>query len=140
MNELEDKLKAAVLAAALTEEKMVASDRSGAAKADADAAPAGFMGALDGSNKSLSGHVAPAMRRGNAPVKVLRWAAPAIAAAAAALILLIPARPEDTFKDPMLAYAEVEKAFSLMSEKIERGSEIASKAEEPIEMINAVFK
>lgn len=103
MNELEDKLKAAVLAAALTgrEDKI--------------------------SGKKETG-------------KALKWVIPAVAAAVAAALVLIPGRPKDTFDDPVLAYAEVEKAFAYMSEKIETGSEIASKAEESVELIKTVFK
>jgi len=49
------------------------------------------------------------------------WSSLAAAAAAAALIALSGPRnqePEDTFDDPRLAYAEVEKVFELISDKM----------------------
>lgn len=103
MNDLEEKLKAAVLASAVTE------------------------------NEGLK------VREGGAR-RALKWTAPAVAAAAAAALLLLPDSPKDTFDDPALAYAEVEKAFAYMSQKIEEGTDIAAKAEEPVEMLRTVFK
>ena len=62
---------------------------------------------------------------------------PAIAAAAAlALVLVLPGRPKDTFSDPLMAYAELEKTFSYMSSKMERGLQIASEAGPVIEKTN----
>lgn len=64
-------------------------------------------------------------------------ALPSIAAAAAlALVLVLPGRPKDTFSDPLMAYAELEKTFSYMSSKMERGLEIASEAGPIIEKTN----
>lgn len=52
----------------------------------------------------------------------------AICAACMSLILLIPSQPKDTFSDPELAYAEMEKTFSYISSKVDRGMEIASES------------
>lgn len=57
--------------------------------------------------------------------------------AAASLALLIGAgigisdystRPKDTFTDPYEAYAELEKAFDLISNKVEKGAGLAQSA------------
>ena len=105
MNGLEDKLKAAVLAAALTEQ------------------------------------AEPQSRNKVAGGGAFRWVFPALAAAAAAAaVVLLPVRPEDTFDDPQLAYAEVEKAFAYMTRVIGEGSDIASRAGAPVEVLKDVFK
>ncbi|MDD5950978.1 MAG: hypothetical protein PUC53_03765 [Bacteroidales bacterium] len=61
------------------------------------------------------------------------------AAASIALILGVGLRmmslnttPQDTFTDPALAYAELERAFSLMSDKIETGASMAHNANSSI--------
>lgn len=101
MTNLEDKLKATVLAAQLQE------------------------------NKAHEARVAR---------KVAAWMVPAVAAACLALFIAFPSQPKDTFEDPALAYAELEKTFALISEKIDKGASIAMKAEEPIETIKTVFE
>ena len=60
----------------------------------------------------------------------VRWIAPAaVAAAAAAAIIFLPQRgPKDSFDDPLLAYAEVEKAFQTISDKMTAGVDIAREA------------
>ena len=73
-------------------------------------------------------------------IPTIKWAVPVAAAIAIALIVIRPKDPKDTFTDPQLAYAEVEKAFAYISNQIEKGSEIAAKAEEPIESIKTIFK
>ena len=88
-------------------------------------APAGLQ---DRIRQSLAVHevAAAAERRRRAP-----WApvaALAVAAAAAALVLVPHGGPKDTFDDPYLAYAEVEKAFQTISEKMSAGVEIAREA------------
>lgn len=66
----------------------------------------------------------------------------ALAAASLTLIITLSKEPKDTFSDPMLAYAEVEKTFAYMSTKVSRGLEIASESEPVIErtseMINNI--
>lgn len=101
MENLEDRLEAAVLAAAIVEE---------------------------GKRKRAVSRT------------VLRWAVPAFAAAALALLLAVPSRPKDTFNDPALAYAEVERTFAYISQKIDKGVEIAAKAEEPVSTIKNIFE
>ncbi len=55
----------------------------------------------------------------------------ATTAAAACLTVFLTVRnqPKDTFDDPHLAYAELEKTFSYISSKVDKGLEIASEAE-----------
>ena len=71
-----------------------------------------------------------------------RWMLPAgIAAAAAAAILLAvgltwnPA-PKDTFDDPYLAYAEVEKAFAKISDTFAYGAEKVSGTQTSFDKLN----
>ena len=66
---------------------------------------------------------------------------PAVTALAASLavILCIPRHPKDTFDDPRMAYAEVERALNLISSKMDKGLEIASEAEPVIEKTTIVF-
>ena len=76
--------------------------------------------------EALAEHESPAPRRTGTP----RWV-PAVAlagaAAAAALLFTLPQRgPKDTFDDPYLAYAEVEKAFHTISDKLSGGLELAA--------------
>jgi len=79
--------------------------------------------------------------------KVLRIVFPVAAAAAAVAAIVIPSRNsvpplQDTFDDPYLAYAEVEKAFQKISEKMSVGVEVtelaAATAGKPIEIINNI--
>ncbi|MBO4498655.1 MAG: hypothetical protein J5732_00175 [Bacteroidaceae bacterium] len=60
----------------------------------------------------------------------------AAAAAGLAIILTLGNSPRDTFDDPAIAYAQLEKTFSLMSSKINAGIEIASEAKPVIEKTN----
>ena len=59
-----------------------------------------------------------------------RWAPyAALAVAAAAAVVILPQRgPKDTFDDPRLAYAEVEKAFQMISDKMSVGADLAREA------------
>lgn len=77
--------------------------------------------------------------RKNVPF-ALKWIPAAAAVAALACFLIIPHTPEDTFESPELAYAEVERVFGYISEKIETGAEIAGQAAEPIEMVKQIFE
>ena len=66
------------------------------------------------------------------------------AAVALALLLLKPGMVEDqlqdTFEDPRMAYAQVEKAFAEISNKMSMGVEMVSQAkplaEKPLEILN----
>lgn len=100
MNELEDKLKATILAAEMT-------------------------GTAEIKRK------APA---------VGRWAVPAFALAAAAAVLLISRSPKDTFDSPELAYAELERTFAYISQKIDTGAGIAASCEARLETIKNIFE
>ena len=64
------------------------------------------------------------------PARWIPYASLAVAAAAAALVLLPPSGPKDTFDDPYLAYAEVEKAFQTSSNKTAVGMDIVRDAEQ----------
>lgn len=65
----------------------------------------------------------------------------AVAAAAACLLIFLtaPKEPDDTFDDPLLAYAELERTFSYISAKMDHGLEIASAAEPVFEKTSAAF-
>lgn len=99
--------------------------------------PEGLTGRLESTllaSDTLSVEPAKAYGRRNLRLTVVL---PAIAAAAAiALVLILPGRPKDTYSDPLLAYAELEKTFSYISSKMERGLEIASEAGPVIEKTN----
>lgn len=77
-------------------------------------------------------------------VKAILYPIAGVAAAVLlALFLARPSEPADTFDDPLVAYAEVEKVFSLMSDKIAPGvkslsskAEIMNRPKEIIERIN----
>ena len=57
----------------------------------------------------------------------------AVALASLAIVLSLPHAPKDTFDDPLLAYADLEKTFSYISSKVDRGLDIAAVAEPAIE-------
>lgn len=64
----------------------------------------------------------------------------AAVAAGLALVLALPRQPEDTFDDPALAYAELERTFSYISGKMDRGMDIAAVAGPSLERTIEVFK
>lgn len=47
--------------------------------------------------------------------------------------------PEDTFDDPYLAYAELEKAFALISDGMQKGLSMARESEDVIDRTASVF-
>lgn len=65
-----------------------------------------------------------------------------VSAAAACLMMffMTPRQPEDTFDDPKLAYAELEKTFSYISSKMDKGMEIAAEARPAIEKTSGVYR
>lgn len=76
-----------------------------------------------------------------------RYAYLALAAAAALTALVVIPRigaPKDTFDDPYLAYAEVEKAFQSISEKMATGVDLAREvkpvAEKPLNVLEKINK
>lgn len=76
------------------------------------------------------------------PARWVPYASLAVAAAAAALVLLPDTGPKDTFDDPYLAYAEVEKAFRTISDKMsdcmDLAREAGSAAEIPQNVLNKI--
>ena len=48
--------------------------------------------------------------------------------------------PKDTFDDPYLAYAELEKAFAVMSGGIQKGLAMAEESEAALEKVAEVFE
>ena len=68
------------------------------------------------------------------PTRWIPYAPLAVAAAAAAVIALPQRGPKDTFDDPRLAYAEVEKVFRTISDKMNEGVELVREAEASAEI------
>ena len=72
---------------------------------------------------------------------------PVIGVAASVLLLIgiglgiarWQSEPKDTFTDPYLAYAELEKAFTTMAEGMQKGFSMAEKSEEIIDRTISVF-
>ena len=88
--------------------------------------PAGLQG-------RIRQQLAAAEISAQAPVRRLpRGLIPALAAAAAAtaFALLPHGGPKDSFDDPRLAYAEVEKAFQIISDKLSSGMDLTREATE----------
>lgn len=73
--------------------------------------------------------------------RIVRIGATAVSAAAAcmALFFTIRQQPEDTFSDPRLAYAELERTFSYISSKVDKGLAIASEAEPVIGRTSSII-
>ena len=77
-------------------------------------------------------------------VRTVKW----IGAAAAVTLLAGTAlgvanwqnQPKDTFDDPYLAYAELEKAFATMSDSLQKGLAMADKSEDIIDRTINVFE
>lgn len=85
---------------------------------------------------------------GNESADRSRRAAVRYAAAAASVVIMAGAgygiaqwqsQPKDTFDDPYLAYAEVEKAFEKISSSINRSLAMAGETEQVIEKATSVF-
>ncbi|MCM1178371.1 MAG: hypothetical protein NC308_10100 [Clostridium sp.] len=74
--------------------------------------------------------------------RIWRYAAFAATLTAAACMLVflsIPSGPKDTFDDPLMAYAELERTFSYISSKMDKGLEIASEADPLFEKTSKAF-
>lgn len=85
--------------------------------------------------------MARALKNGSGKRRAFRAWRPALASALAvaaglAIVLSIPRQPEDTFDDPRLAYAEVERTLEMISNKMDKGLEIAGEAGPIIEKTN----
>ena len=92
--------------------------------------------------EELSGKVQEALARAdaNARTRRLRWILPSTGIAAAAAILLAVGltrnpEPKDTFDDPYLAYAEVEKVVAKISSTVAYGAEKVSQSEQTLDKI-----
>jgi hypothetical protein len=91
--------------------------------------------------EELSGKVREAVAKADKAVaraRRLRWTLPAtgIAAAVAVLVTIGLTRnpePKDTFDDPYLAYAEVEKVFSKISGAVAYGAEKVNESEQTLD-------
>ena len=84
--------------------------------------------------EELSGRVSATLARQRSR-SWARWAIPA-AAAAAVLVgigLNREPQPKDTFDDPYLAYAEVEKVFAKISGAVAYGAEKVNESEQTID-------
>ena len=73
------------------------------------------------------------------------FAAASLAAAfALAALVIFPQTPKDTYDDPELARAELEKTFAYISGKIDKGLDLAEESvpivEKPFEMISRIKK
>ena len=55
-------------------------------------------------------------------------------------ISLLNTEPKDTFDDPYLAYAELEKAFATMSEGMKKGMDMVETSESVIKKSTEIFK
>ena len=73
------------------------------------------------------------------PMKLLAVCTAAAAAAALVLTLHRTREPEDTFDNPVLAYAELERTFSYIASKMDEGMEITAEAEETIRQNLNIF-
>ena len=77
-----------------------------------------------------------------APAAFYGFAFAAVAAAVIAVGVLRERPLQDTFDDPYLAYAEVEKTFRQISDKMNVGLELASEArttaEKPVEILKKI--
>ena len=84
--------------------------------------------------EELSGRVSATLARQRSRAWA-RWAIPAAAAAAVLVGIGLNREPEpkDTFDDPYLAYAEVEKVFSKISGAVAYGAEKVNESEQTID-------
>ena len=76
--------------------------------------------------------------------RTVRWigaaAAVTLLAGTALGIANLQNQPKDTFDDPYLAYAELEKAFATMSEGLRKGIAMADKSNDIIDRTITVFE
>ena len=84
--------------------------------------------------EELSGRVGATLSRARNRAWA-RWAVPAAAAAAVLVGIGLTRNPEpkDTFDDPYLAYAEVERVFSKISGAVAYGAEKVNESEQTID-------
>ena len=86
--------------------------------------------------EELSGRVGATLSRARSRSRA-RWAVPAAAAAAVLVAVGIGLtrnpEPKDTFDDPYLAYAEVERVFSKISGAVAYGAEKVNESEQTLD-------
>ena len=109
---------------------------------EATAVPEGFAERI---GKHVEAHkIAKDLENDADRTRTVRW----IGAAAAVTLLAGTAlgivnwqnQPKDTFDDPYLAYAELEKAFATMSDSLQKGLAMADKSEDIIGRTINVFE
>jgi len=103
-------------------EKLSIEELEQAAAASPAPVPAGLK---NGIRQALAAHELANATPRTRPARWVPLAALAVAAAAAAVVVLPQRGPKDTFDDPRLAYAEMEKAFQLISDKMSVGADLA---------------
>jgi hypothetical protein len=92
--------------------------------------------------EELSGKVQEAVHAAGAQANCRRWVLPAGIAAAFATLLAVGLtltrnpEPVDTFDDPYLAYAEVEKVFAKISGTVAYGAEKVSQSEQTLDKLS----
>lgn len=109
---------------------------------EATAVPEGFAERIGRQVEAQK--IAKDLEYGADRTRTVRW----IGAAAAVTLLAGTAlgianwqnRPKDTFDDPYLAYAELEKAFATMSDSLQKGLAMADKSEDIIDRTINVFE
>lgn len=69
----------------------------------------------------------------------LAWAF-AVLAVGVGVLFHKPKPLEDTYSDPLLAYAQVEKTFGFISTKVDKGMQVARDAELKLERVDEVLK
>lgn len=85
---------------------------------------------------SDSGSIAP--RRYNT-LKIVTGTVATGIAACLAVLLMVSGGPKDTYDDPKLAYAELERTMSLISSKMERGLQMAAEAAPALEVTDRII-
>lgn len=109
---------------------------------EATAVPEGFAERV---GKQVEAHkIAKDLENDADRTRIVRW----IGAAAAVTLLAGTAlgivnwqnQPKDTFDDPYLAYAELQKAFSTMSDCLQKGLAMADKSNDIIDRTINVFE
>ena len=107
--------------------------------------PDGFAARM---KENADAAVTAGLLTGNESADRSRRAAVRYAAAAASVAIMAGVgygiaqwqnQPKDTFDDPYLAYAEVEKAFAKISSSINRSLAMAGETEQVIEKATSVF-
>ncbi len=106
--------------------------------------PDGFMERIEGAVEEME--TIEALTEDEVSYRKRRRFIPYISVAAAIALIagigfgLIENEPKDTFDDPQLAYAELEKAFATISDGINRGVAMAEDSQRIIDKTSKVFE